>query len=147
VQVPDEPWESYRRHVLRSGLSYPVGRSIVEASLRAAGVQLLSLDFTLNGDNETDTVLLRASRYSDLGTVHDLARGTPNRSRCVLTLYAVPSRVRAEAGAALTTGGGIDRACAWLAATRDANPTWLDTSHSWTAHLHDGVLWMGETED
>ncbi|WP_426503517.1 hypothetical protein ACPPVO_38660 [Dactylosporangium sp. McL0621] len=145
--MPDEPWESYHRHVLRSGLSYPVGRSIVEASLRAAGVHLLALDFHLNGDNRADTVLLRAVRYSEIGSTYGLARGTPNRPRCVLTLYAVPSEARAEARTALTNGNGLHRACAWLAAAEDAKPTWLDKSHSWTAYLHNDALRVEETED
>ncbi|MER7281487.1 hypothetical protein ABT369_44325 [Dactylosporangium sp. NPDC000244] len=144
--MPEEPWESYHRNVLRSGLSYPVGRSIVEASLRAAGVHLLALDFTLYGDSQSDIVLLQAVRYSDIGSTYDLARGTPNRPRCVLKLYAVPSAIRAEAGAALTTGGGLLRACAWLAAADHANPTWLDKSHTWTAYLHSGALRVEERE-
>lgn len=112
-RVADEPWESYHRRALRSGLSYPVGRSIVEASLRAAGVHLLALDFSLSGGVRTGILLLRADRYSKIGSTYFLARGTPNRPRCDLTLYAVPSGARAEARAALTSGRGLDRACAW----------------------------------
>ncbi|GAB3835865.1 hypothetical protein ACFPIJ_40980 [Dactylosporangium cerinum] len=75
--MPDEPWDSYRRDALRSGLSYPVGRPLVEASLRAAGVHLLALGFARSDDNQTDTVLLRAVRYSDIGNTYDLPRERP----------------------------------------------------------------------
>ncbi|WP_426504072.1 hypothetical protein ACPPVO_41570 [Dactylosporangium sp. McL0621] len=127
-------------------MSYPVGRSIVEASLRAAGVLLLALDFSRGEGDQAVTVLLRAARYSELGSTYHLPRGIPSRPRRVLTLYAVPSEVRTEARAALTTGGGLHRACALLAGAEHANPTWLDKSHHWTAYLRDGVLGQEETE-
>ncbi|MFK3984258.1 hypothetical protein ACI2K4_28285 [Micromonospora sp. NPDC050397] len=144
--MPDEPWESYDRGPLRSGWSYPVGRSIVEASLRAVGVHLLSLDFNLSGGSQVDPVLLRATRYAAVGNTYYLPRGTPKRPRCVLMLYAVPSGVRAEARTALTTESGLQRACAWLAGAEHANPTWLDKSHSWTAYLRNGALYVEEAE-
>ncbi|GAB3835868.1 hypothetical protein GCM10027610_034730 [Dactylosporangium cerinum] len=64
-----------------------------------------------------------------------------------MTLNAVPGGVRAQARATLTAGSVLHRACAWLAATELANPTWLDKSHNWTAHLHNGAQRAEETED
>ncbi|GAA2590740.1 hypothetical protein GCM10010435_81790 [Winogradskya consettensis] len=139
--MTDGPWDTYDRDRLQAGWSYPVGRTVVEAALRVAGVHLLSLDFTMQGGSATDPILLRATRYRDMGnTSYYRTRGTPELSRCVLALHAVPSGVRAEAHAALTTGGGLDRAFAWLAATESADPTWLYKSHSWTARLLNGTL-------
>lgn len=144
--MPDGPWASYQRGALRSGLTYPIGRSVVEASLRAAGVHLLTLDFTLYGENRHDTPLLQAVRYSDMGSTYFLPRGTPDRPRGDLTLYAVPSGLRAEAAAALTTGGGLRRACAWLAGAERADPTWRDKTRTWRVYLHDGALRVEEGE-
>ncbi|WP_203834252.1 hypothetical protein [Winogradskya humida] len=134
------PWDTYDRDRLRAGWSYPVGRTIVEASLHAAGVHLLSLDFRMHGGPAPDPILLKATRYRDLGNTYYRPRGTPERSRCVFAIHAVPSGVRADAHAVLTTGGGLDRACAWLAATESADPTWLYKSHSWTAQLLNGAM-------
>ncbi|MET7426732.1 hypothetical protein [Dactylosporangium sp. NPDC005555] len=130
----------------RSGWSYPVGRSIVESSLRAAGVHLLSLDFRATGGDGPDVLLLSADRYSDIGTNPGLRRGTPDRSRACLSLYTVPSALRPGARVALLDEGVVDRACAWLAAAERANPTWLDKSHAWTAWLIDSRIRFVETE-
>ncbi|MEU4218546.1 hypothetical protein [Actinoplanes sp. NPDC026623] len=44
--MPDElPWAEYGRDRLRSGMSYPVGRGLIERSLREAGVTIGSLAF------------------------------------------------------------------------------------------------------
>jgi hypothetical protein len=144
--VTDELWDTYERGKLQAGWSYPVGRTIVEASLRAVGVHLLSLDFAMLGGTTTDPILLQATRYLDLGNTYSYfrPRGTPERSRSVLRLYAVPSAARAEARAALTTGCGLDRACRWLAAAENADPTWRYKSHSWTADLFNGALRVAE---
>ncbi|GAB1644408.1 hypothetical protein [Krasilnikovia sp. MM14-A1259] len=147
IGVTVGPWDCYDRDKLQASWSYPVGRTIVETSLRAAGVHLLSLDFTMHSGTATDPVLLRATRYRDIGNTYYLSRGTPDRSRCVLAVYAVPSGTRAEARAVLTTGGGLDRACAWLAAAESAEPTWHDKSHNWTAYLLNGALREAETTD
>jgi hypothetical protein len=146
TRVTSEPRDSYNRRKLPAGWSYPVGRTIVEASLRAAGVHLLSLDFAPHS-GATDPILLRAARYRDIGNTYYLPRGTSLRSRCVLALHAVPSGTRAEAHAAPTTGGGLDRACAWLAAAESADPTWRYESHSWTGYLLNGALHAAETAD
>ena len=96
--MEDEPWETYERDRTWSGWSYPIGRSLVEAALRQAGVRLLSLDFTQAGGDESDPVyLLRAERYADLGTSYHLPRGTPDRPRSTLRLFAVPSASHAQA--------------------------------------------------
>ncbi|AEV84686.1 hypothetical protein ACWT_3663 [Actinoplanes sp. SE50] len=145
--MTDELWDSYDRDKLQAGWSYPVGRTTVEATLRAAGVHLLSLDFIMHGGATTDPLLLRATRYRDMGNTYFLQRGTSERSRCVLALYAVPSGVRAQARAVLTTGGGLDRACAWLAAAEAADPTWHYKSHGWTASLINGALQIAETTE
>ncbi|MEV4346733.1 hypothetical protein AB0J83_19930 [Actinoplanes sp. NPDC049596] len=139
--MTDGPWDSYDRGKLRAGWSYPVGRTIVEEAVRSARVHLLSLDFSVPaGGTEAGLLLVRAARYRDLGNTYYLARGTPGNSRCVLHIYAVPSEVRAEARAMLTTGGGLERACKWLAATDSADPTWHDKSRRWEAYLIDGGL-------
>lgn len=144
--MTDESWDSYERGKLQAGWSYPVGRTMVETSLRAVGVRLLSLDFTMVGDASSDIILLQATRYLDLGNTYAYfrPRGTPERSRSVLRLYAVPSDIRAKVRAVLTTGGVLDRACAWLAAAETANPTWRYKSHNWTASLFDGALHVAE---
>ncbi len=141
-----EPWDSYDRDRLQSGWSYPVGRTIVETSLRAAGVHLRTLDFAMRRDPRTDLVLLRANRYADIGSTYYLPRGTPGRPRCVLALFAVPSAARIEVRAALTTGGGLLRVCAWLAATESTDLTWRYKPHSWTASLRNGALHINEAE-
>jgi hypothetical protein len=48
INVSDAlPWDEYRRSRLRSGMSYPVGRNLIERSLREAGVTIGSLDFAV----------------------------------------------------------------------------------------------------
>ena len=144
ARVTDELWEGYDRGKLQDGWSYPVGRTIVEAALRAAGIYLLSLGFAMHGGTTNDPLLLRATRYRDIGNTVYLPRGTSARSRCVLAVYAVPSGARAQARAVLTTEGGLDRACAWLATAESADPTWNYRSRSWTASLLNGALHVAE---
>ncbi|MFC5003782.1 hypothetical protein ACFPIJ_38905 [Dactylosporangium cerinum] len=146
--MQDEPWEHYRRDRTWTGWSYPIGRTPVEAALRKAGVRLLSLNFSQPGRGGDSTVitLLRADRYADIGTTYHLTRGTPRRPRTTLALSAVPSSLRSQAAEALTTGGALDGACAWLARAEKADPTWLDKSHNWTAYLDSGVLRVMESE-
>lgn len=145
--MPDEPWDHYGRDVLPSGWSYPVGRQIVEASLRATGVHLLSLDFSRGcAPASTDTTVLRAWRFSDIGTSYHVTRGTPERPRSTLTLYAVRGETRAHVGMLLTGGGILADACAWLAAAERASPTWLDKTHTWDAYLHRDKLLVAQSE-
>jgi hypothetical protein len=145
--MDDEPWDGYDRDRTWSGWSYPIGCTTVEAALREAGVRLLSLHFRQPAGSDPDVVyLLQADRYADLGATYGLRRGTPNRRRNTLALCAVPGAVRPQATAALTTGGALQRACAWLAAAEDADPTWLDRSHTWATYLHHGALRWQQTE-
>ncbi len=138
-----EPWETYRRNRTWTGWSYPVGRSVVEAALRDAGVRLLSLGLHQADGNEDGRVaLLRASRFADPDTTHQ----TPGRPRTDLVVYAVPSAVRARAGAALVAGRGLRDACAWLAAAEAAHPTWRDKSQYRLVYLCDGELCVHELE-
>jgi hypothetical protein len=146
--VPDEPWGHYERNRTWTGWSYPIGRTLVEAALRKAGVRLLSLTFRQPGHGGDSTViaLLRAGRYADIGATYHLTRGMPARPRTTLALSAVPSSLRPRAAEALTTGGALDGACSWLARAEQADPTWFDTSHDWTAYLDNGALGVVESE-
>lgn len=147
LRVQGEPWETYDRNRTWSGWSYPIGRTVVEAALREAGVRLLSLGFHQPaGRVDGGVQLLRADRYAETGATYGLRRGTPDRSRAALVLYAVPGAVRPGAAAALTAGAGLRSACAWLAAAEAASPTWHDTSHYWLLYLRDGVLSVHELQ-
>lgn len=137
-----EPWLTYDRERLPAGWSYPLGRSVIEATLREAGVQLLSLDLRSGRDHDAGIVLLHAVRYRNLGNDggYFRARGTPDAPRGVLMLHAVPSGVRARASDALTSANAVEAVSAWLAAAEQAPPTWLDQEHHWTALLRRDQL-------
>jgi len=42
-----QPWDDYHKSPLRSGISYPVGRDLIERSLCEAGVRIGSLAFAV----------------------------------------------------------------------------------------------------
>ncbi|MGW6706525.1 hypothetical protein ACWGDE_16750 [Streptomyces sp. NPDC054956] len=129
------PWESYSRTRLRRGWAYPVGRSVIEAGLRAAGVRVDGLWLSgTDPDNWTEWTILANCGWTP--------RAGPRRGagRASLSVSAVPSSERL-AISGLLVEEVLPRAYDWLArAAADPDSAWGGSSHWWRARIRNGAL-------
>jgi hypothetical protein len=126
-------------------MSYPVGRDLVERSLRDARAQVGTLTFGV-----PTTSYLPAEGRSIL----EVFWFGDDRSRCLsdpqspaaclfMRMWAVPSPQTAEIGALLAQC--LPVACRWAAQAVERGRVWSATEHVWTVRYERGALVTTET--
>jgi hypothetical protein len=126
-------------------MSYPVGRDLVEQSLRTAQARVGTLTFGV-----PSTGYLPAEGRSIL----EVFWFGDDRSRCLsdpqspaaclfMRMWAVPSTQSAEIGTLLTDC--LPVACRWVAQAVGRGKVWSATEHVWTVRYERGALHTAET--
>jgi hypothetical protein len=134
INVSDAlPWDEYRRSRLRSGMSYPVGRNLIERSLREAGVTIGSLDFAVPAaghpvspeDQDIIEVFWFGKSRSRLLANASLAPA----DALFMRVWAVHSTCRHEVSALLADA--LPTMCQWMAAAlaREPGSVWSASNH------------------
>jgi hypothetical protein len=141
TDMPDElPWAEYRRGRLRPGMSYPVGRGLIERSLRDAGVTVGSLDFAVPVAGHPVS-----PGNQDIIEVHWFGRSRSRRlanaslapaDALFLRVWAVHCARRHEVSVLLADALPI--ACRWMAAALAREPDSV-----WSAQNHELIVRYG----
>ena len=140
--VTELTW-AYSRDRLRSGLSYPVGQTQIMRGLRDAGTET-NVSLSCPGrdvwqDSQSGPLVV-ASWYPNMGGNVFVKRGTPPRTRTWLTVYAVPSNLKASM-AAILTDWLLPEACTWIKyAGERPDSAWAGSNHRWSVWLRGGKL-------
>jgi hypothetical protein len=141
----DGPW---RRHPLRSGWTYPIGRNRVQASLLEFGVQLCSLALAMPPLGSTSVQLIRVRRYGDvshLGKRLQQDERTSMLDPIALRIFATP-RDHLPGARGAFDAGALDQALQWVVTARTRGNAWQSTERLWRAHLVEGVLTTSEEQ-
>jgi len=133
--IDDAPWSDYSRAPLLRGLTYAVGRDVIQGELRRAGATIGSLSFgpppprPFDDDGGAlvfDVYWVGDARPSRL----DIYRGAPPIDRLLMRWHAVPSQVRAAVADELVQHW-LPFACAWAADAPHRGNVWAATDHRW----------------
>ena len=133
--IDEAPWSDYSRARLPRGLTYAVGRDVIQDELRRAGATIGSLSFgpppprPFDDDGGAlifDVYWVGDARPSRL----DVYRGAPPTDRLLMRWSGVPSSVRAAIADELAQHW-LPIACAWAAEAPHRGNTWAATDHRW----------------
>jgi len=132
--VDDHPWETYSRAKLHRGFVYPVGRTMIEHELRAAGARIVQLSMACDASDHWDGTLLIANWHPRDMTF--LAKGAR------LSVYAVPPQSRLAVAQILQAG--LLRSAADCLASLDPGSARGGSDHRWRARLRGGTATVDE---
>lgn len=131
------PWNDYRKGPLRSGMSYPVRRNLIERSLREAGVTIEGLEFC-GGTNDhpastEDQDVIQIFWFGKYRS-RELANGSLEPSDALfMRVQAVDSASRHEVSVLL--GEALPTVCRWIAAALAREPASV-----WSASDHELIV-------
>ncbi|MEV0897330.1 hypothetical protein [Actinoplanes sp. NPDC049802] len=138
------PWNDYRRSRLRSGMSYPVGRDLIERSLRETGIAIGSLDFAVptagHPVSPEDQDVIEVSWFGRSRSRRLANASLMPADALFMRVWAVPSDCRREVSTLLV--GALPTVCQWLAAAsaRDPGSVWSTSNHELTVRYRNHAL-------
>lgn len=141
----EHPWGEYRRARLPAGLTYVVGREVIEAGLVRAGARVRSLslgrpDLPLRAGAST---VFDMYFYGD-ARPHSFPAGTPRADLLLMRWTALPVAVATEVRQQVAQVW-LDQGCAWAGCALVAGNTWAAAEHRWSLVVDDGVLSVAQT--
>ncbi len=144
ARVPDDvPWEEYRRDRPRPGMSYPVGRDLVERTLRETGAMIGTLELLVpvyvRHSEPADPLAVTVDWFSDARS----HRTRSEASHLLLRVWAIPAEQRHHLRT--LASDAVARACRWAAETRNRGTAWTASSHTLVLRYHQDELTTEET--
>jgi hypothetical protein len=142
------PWAEYSKDRLRSGVSYPVTRSVVERALREADAAVGSLAFIVptpghprvgEGLNIVEVFWFGRAR------VRQLVNGSlPPADALFMRVWAVDSARRQDIANLLETA--LPEACRWIAGAlaREPGSVWSAANHELIVRYQDSAVEIHE---
>jgi hypothetical protein len=137
------PWNDYSKGPLRSGMSYPVRRNLIERLLREADVTIEGLEFS-GGTNEPvsteDQDIIQIFWYGKYRS-RGLANGSLAPSEALfMRVQAVDSAHRHEVSVLLEEA--LPTVCQWIAAAlaREPASVWSASNHELTVRYSNHAI-------
>ncbi|MEU4689869.1 hypothetical protein [Actinoplanes sp. NPDC023714] len=143
------PWDEYRRDRLRAGMSYPVGRDLVELALREAGAAVGSLAFvvpTAGHPRAGEPQNIIEIFWYGRARARRLANASlPPADALLMRVWAVNSTHRHDVADLLRDA--LPAACRWIAAAlaRDPAGAWSTADHELTVRYANAAVTIHES--
>ncbi len=128
---------SFSKDKIDRKLSYPLKRSLLDSALQAASVYAVVYSVRYLGHRNSNTVL--DANFNPEWKGHPTVRG-----RCLITVWAVPSRQR-KAAEQLLIAEGLPILCRWLAKAGSEGNVWRGTEHRLAFEIQNGRLCHSDT--
>ena len=128
----DLPWEEYRRDRPRPGMSFPMGRQLVEQALRDANAVIGTLELLVpdyvGRPAAGDLLAVTVDWFSDAQSGYVASRNRSEASHLLMRVWAVPADQRHQLRDAASHGVAL--ACRWAAGARERGTAWSASNHS-----------------
>ena len=136
LDKPIEGQYSFSKDKVGKELSYPLKRSLLDSALHSGSVYSTVYSVRYLGHPNSNVVL--DASFTPEWEGHPTVRG-----RCLITVWAVPTRQR-RAAEQLLVAEGLPILCRWLAKTRTQGNAWRGTEHMLNFEIQDGKLRYSE---
>jgi hypothetical protein len=127
---------SFSKDKISRDLGYPLKRSLLDSALHAASVYSAVYAVRYLGHRNSNVIL-------DASFVPDWKGHPTVRGRCLITVWAVPSKQRHPAQQ-LLVADGLAILCRWLAKTQSEGNVWRGIEHMLTFEIQGGRLLHSE---
>jgi len=144
----DLPWGRYDKDRLRSGLSYAIGRDLIERSLREAGAVVGSLVFAVpvNGYPilAVEQKIVEVFWFSTLKNRYWATAPETPGGNLMMRVWAVDSARRHEISGPLADA--VPEVCRWIAnaSARGTNTVWSAMRHELTVRYSNHRIHLSE---
>lgn len=145
AHVPDDlPWEEYRRNRPRHGMSFPIGRDLIEQALRDANAIIGTLELVVpdygGHPAPADPLAVTVDWFSDAQSGYLSNRNRSEASHLLMRVWAVPADHRHQLR--IPASDGVALACRWAAEARERGTAWSASNHSlMLRYQHDLLTW------